>query len=102
LSYRAIRSANRSCTGLSPIPAACVASNALVELKYRTRICGVPQRRPLGLPGRKMEHAAGLPLRRLCSYRSAFGFMRCRARHSHRVRAGLQAAASTISASRAL
>ena len=34
LSYRAIRSANRSCTGLSPIPAAYVASNALAELKW--------------------------------------------------------------------
>jgi hypothetical protein len=34
LSYRAIRSANRSCTGLSPIPAACVATNALAELKW--------------------------------------------------------------------
>ena len=44
LSYRAIRSANRSCTGLSPIPAACVAINALAELNYRTRICGVLQR----------------------------------------------------------
>ena len=34
LSYRAIRSANRTCTGLSPIPAACVATNALAELKW--------------------------------------------------------------------
>lgn len=46
LSYEAIRSANRSRTGLSPIPAACVASNALAEFKMVGHLGAAPSISP--------------------------------------------------------
>ena len=47
LSYRAIRSANRSCTGLSPIPAACVATNALAEFEMVGHLGAAPSVSPI-------------------------------------------------------
>ena len=125
-------SANRSCTGLSPIPAACVATNALAELKWSgtseeeegtsggrrvgENVLPLVSRRSerRGLlssscpdtlcPSKWWSHGESHPdlrnaIASSCSWTMA---PKWSARpDSHRVRAGLQAAASTISASRA-
>ena len=128
LSYRAIRSANRSCTGLSPIPAACVATNALAELKWSgisgrmvrgsiacrkccPRVSRRSERRgllssscPTRVSSKWWSHGESHPDLRNAIASSCCWTMapKWSARpDSHRVRAGLQAAASTISASRA-
>ena len=110
-------SANRTCTDLSPIPAACVALNALAEFwkwsgtSVLPRVSRRSERRGFavflvpdgknGATGNRTPIYA-MPLRRLTIGRWPLFEKNWSARpDSHRVRAELQSAASTVSASRA-